>query len=237
MSITLQTRDLTAYYGSLESLHGVSLEVRKNEIVVLVGANGAGKSTLLRSISGIIARKGEISFLGERIDALEPEAIVRRGLVHVPEGRRIFPGMTVKENLQVAGHGVGQSRAAIKSGVEEVLNFFPRLNERIKSYGWSLSGGEQQMLAIGRGLMASPKLLMLDEPSLGLAPLVTQELFSIIRAINENGIPLLLIEQNVGLALKFGHRCYVMETGRLVKDGEASAMADDPAILKAYLGS
>jgi branched-chain amino acid transport system ATP-binding protein len=228
---------VSAFYGPMQSLHDATLHVNKGEIVVLVGANGAGKSTLLRSISGVIQRKGEISFEGERIDRLEPEDVVRRGIVHVPEGRRIFPAMTVRENLEVGGHAVGRSAASIRQGIEETLEHFPRLRERIRSYGWSLSGGEQQMLAVGRGLMAQPKLLMLDEPSLGLAPLITQGLFEIIRSINESGVPMLLVEQNVGLALRYGHRCYVIETGNIVKHGTTAAMADDPAIAKAYLGS
>jgi branched-chain amino acid transport system ATP-binding protein len=144
--------------------------------------------------------------------------------------------MTVRENLEVGGHAVGRSSADIRRGIEEALNFFPRLKERIGSYGWSLSGGEQQMLAVGRGLMAKPKLLMLDEPSLGLAPLVTQDLFEILRGITESGVPMLLVEQNVALALRYGHRCYVMETGHIVKAGASQAMSGDPAIAKAYLG-
>jgi branched-chain amino acid transport system ATP-binding protein len=236
MTAMLQADAVSAYYGPMKSLHEASLYVEQGEIVVLVGANGAGKSTLLRAISGVVQRKGAISFLGERIDRLEPEEIVRRGIVHVPEGRRIFPGMTVRENLEVGGHAVGRAPASIRQGIEQAITYFPRLKERIGSYGWSLSGGEQQMLAVGRGLMAQPKLLMLDEPSLGLAPLVTQDLFEIIRGINASGVPMLLVEQNVALALRYGHRCYVMETGYIVKDGTSAAMADDPVIAKAYLG-
>lgn len=236
MTAMLSAEKVSAFYGPLQALHEASLAVERGEIVVLVGANGAGKSTLLRAISGVVQRTGEISFLGERIDRLEPEDIVRRGIVHVPEGRRIFPGMTVLENLEVGGHAVGRSNASIRQGIEEALQHFPRLKERIGNYGWSLSGGEQQMLAVGRGLMAQPKLLMLDEPSLGLAPLVTQDLFEIIRGINQSGVPMLLVEQNVALALRYGHRCYVMETGHMVKDGPSAAMHDDPAIAKAYLG-
>ncbi len=237
MSAMLKLASVSAFYGPMQSLHEASLEVDQGEIVVLIGANGAGKSTLLRAISGVIQRRGEISFLGERIDRLEPEDIVRLGIVHVPEGRRIFPGMTVRENLEVGGHAVGRSAAGIRQGIEEALAHFPRLKDRIGSYGWSLSGGEQQMLAVGRGLMAQPKLLMLDEPSLGLAPLVTRDLFDIVRGINESGVPMLLVEQNVGLALRYGQRCYVMETGNIVKHGPTATMADDPVIAKAYLGS
>lgn len=236
MTAMLAAQTVSAFYGPLQALHDVSLSVGQNEIVVLVGANGAGKSTLLRSISGMIQRTGDITFLGQRIDRLEPEEIIRLGIVHVPEGRRIFPGMTVRENLEVGGHAVGRSNAGINQGIAEVLEFFPRLKARFGSYGWSLSGGEQQMLAVGRGLMAMPKLLMLDEPSLGLAPLVTQDLFEIIRGINKSGVPMLLVEQNVALALRFGHRCYVMETGNIVKEGPTAAMSNDPAIAKAYLG-
>lgn len=236
MTAMLEVEGLSAFYGSMESLHGASLRVGLGEVAVLVGANGAGKSTTLRAISGTVRRVGSISFMGERIDSLEPEDIVRRGIIHVPEGRRIFAGMTVRENLEVGGHAVGRSAASIRAGVDEALVYFPRLKERIGSYGWSLSGGEQQMLAVGRGLMAQPKLLMLDEPSLGLAPLVTKSLFEIIKGINESGVPILLVEQNVGLALRYGHRCYVMETGQIVKEGESAEMADDPSITKAYLG-
>lgn len=236
MTAMLELESVSAFYGPLQSLHDASLHVDRGELVVLVGANGAGKSTLLRAISGVVQRRGAISFLGERIERLEPEEVVRRGIVHVPEGRRIFPSMTVRENLEVGGAAVGRSSAGIRQGIEEALSYFPRLKERIGSYGWSLSGGEQQMLAVGRGLMAQPKLLLLDEPSLGLAPLVTQDLFEIIRGINTSGVPILLVEQNVALALRYGHRCYVMETGHFVKDGTTTEMVDDPAIAKAYLG-
>ena len=227
---------VSAFYGPMQSLHEASLEVNKGEIVVLVGANGAGKSTLLRSISGVVNRNGAITFESERIERLEPEDVVRRGIVHVPEGRRIFPAMKVRENLEVGGHAVGRPAASIRQGIEEVLKHFPRLQDRIGSYGWSLSGGEQQMLALGRGLMAQPRLLMLDEPSLGLAPLITQDLFEIIRGINAGGVPMLIVEQNVALALRYGHRCYVIETGAIVKHGTTAEMADDPVIAKAYLG-
>ena len=236
MTVMLEVEGLSAYYGSMESLHAASLWVRRGEISVLVGANGAGKSTTLRAISGTIRRTGSVRFLGDRIDHLEPEDVVRRGIVHVPEGRKIFAGMTVRENLEVGGHAVGRSAASIRDGIDEALSYFPRLKERIGSYGWSLSGGEQQMLAVGRGLMAQPKLLMLDEPSLGLAPLVTKSLFEIIKGINETGVSVLLVEQNVALALRYGHHSYVMETGEIVKDGASAEMADDPAIAKAYLG-
>ena len=236
MTATLELHSVSAFYGPMKSLHEASLRVEPGQISVLVGANGAGKSTLLRAVSGVVRRTGSIVFLGERIDQLEPEAIVRRGLVHVPEGRKIFPGMTVRENLEVGGHAVGRSAAGIRRGIDETLAFFPRLQDRIGSYGWSLSGGEQQMLAVGRGLMAEPKLLMLDEPSLGLAPLITQSLFEIIRGINASGVPMLLVEQNVALALRYGHACYVMETGHIIKQGPCDEMADDPAITEAYLG-
>ncbi|MFA6155429.1 ABC transporter ATP-binding protein [Mesorhizobium sp.] len=233
----LELDAVSAFYGPMQSLHDVSLQVNAGEIVVLVGANGAGKSTLLRAISGVVRRQGAISFEGSRIDGRQPEDVVRLGIVHVPEGRRIFPSMTVLENLQVGGHAVGRSGASIRQGIEETLEYFPRLQARIGSYGWSLSGGEQQMLAVGRGLMAKPRLLMLDEPSLGLAPLITQDLFEIISGINKSGVSMLVVEQNVGLALKYGHRCYVIETGSIVKHGTTAEMADDPAIAKAYLGS
>jgi branched-chain amino acid transport system ATP-binding protein len=232
----LEASGLSAFYGRTCALHNATLQVSQGEIVVLVGANGAGKSTLLRSLSGVIERTGRISFLGDRVDKLEPEQIVRRGLVHVPEGRRIFPGLTVRENLEAGGDAVGRSKNEIRQGVEQALHYFPRLAQRITSYGWSLSGGEQQMLAIGRGLLANPRMLLLDEPSLGLAPIVTMEVFSIIREINRSGIPILLVEQNVKTALRFADRCYVLEAGRLVKDGVASELVDDPAIVKAYLG-
>ena len=201
MTVMLDVEGLSAYYGSMESLHAASLRVRRGEIAVLVGANGAGKSTTLRAISGTIRRSGPITFLGERIDHLEPEDVVRRGIVHVPEGRKIFAGLTVRENLEVGGHAVGRSAASIRDGIDEALGYFPRLKERFGSYGWSLSGGEQQMLAVGRGLMAQPKLLMLDEPSLGPTPLIVRDVFRRTQPITASGAPILLVEQNARKAL------------------------------------
>lgn len=231
----LEVQDLNVYYGAIHALKGVSLEVRAGEIVTIIGANGAGKSTLLRTISGIVpAAKGRIVYQGRELTRLPPHEIVRQGIIHVPEGRRIFTRMSVYENL-LLGAFVRRDGQPSKE-LERVFTIFPRLRERLHQRGGTLSGGEQQMLAIGRGLMANPRLLMLDEPSLGLAPFLVKEIFKIIREINQQGVPILLVEQNAHMALEVAHRGYVLETGRIVKADTAPNLLKDPAVREAYLG-
>ena len=233
----LDVADLVVAYGPCEALHGVSLHVEKGEIVTLVGANGAGKTTLLRAISGLIAPKaGRIELEGESLVGRPAHAIVAKGVAHVPEGRRIFTGLTVRENLDMGAYVV-RSRKAAAERLERVLALFPRLLERIDQMGGTLSGGEQQMLAIGRGMMARPRVLLLDEPSLGLAPLLVQEIFREIARINrEEGTTILLVEQNANMALATASRGYVLETGRVVLVGKAQALLEDPQVKAAYLG-
>ncbi len=232
----LDIENIDVFYGKVPALHGLSLNVQPGEAVTLVGANGAGKSTLLKAISGTVHTRGRIDFNGRSLVGMKPEQVVRQGVVHVPEGRRIFPGLTVVENLEVAAYAAGRGNKEIKEDLPRMLKIFPALEARRKSYGWSLSGGEQQMLAIARGLMARPKLLLLDEPSLGLAPLLVQEVFRVIREIPEHGTALLLAEQNARVALAMADRGYVLETGRIVQEGPARDLLKDEAIIAAYLG-
>jgi branched-chain amino acid transport system ATP-binding protein len=232
----LKVTDLDVFYGTIQALHGVSLSVDAGEVVTLVGANGAGKTTLLRAISGVVPPRGRVEFAGSSIAGLAPEAIVRKGIVQVPEGRRIFPGLSVIENLEVAAYALRHPEAQIRGDVDRVLTLFPPLKDRAKAYGWSLSGGEQQMLAIGRGLMARPRLLLLDEPSLGLAPLLVEEVFRVIAEIGGEGTPILLVEQNARMALRLAHRCYVMENGRVVREGTGEELLHDASVVAAYLG-
>ena len=233
----LEVSDLTVAYGSVVALEGVSLRVKAGEIVALVGANGAGKTTTLAAISGLLRpRAGAIAFMGDNLRGLPAEAIVRRGIAHSPEGRRVFPGLTVDENLIAGASGWRRFGQKIDDERDRVYALFPRLLERRRQLAWSLSGGEQQMLAIGRALMARPKLLLLDEPSLGLAPMIIDLLFDAIAAINAAGVAILLVEQNATLALEVSRRAYVMETGRVILQGEAAAMLDDPRVREAYLG-
>ena len=233
----LDVRDVHASYGrKIKALHGVSLHVREGEIVCLIGANGAGKSTLLKTLSGLLwPESGEIVFNGHRVDSVPAHRTASLGLVHVPEGRRIFPRLTVLENLQMGAftRPAGKER---DQDLRRVCDLFPVLGERLTQEGSTLSGGEQQMLAIGRALMARPKLLLLDEPSMGLAPLVVRKIFSVISDIHRSGTPLLLVEQNAQEALRIAHRGYVIETGRIVQEGLASALLKDPAVRAAYLG-
>jgi branched-chain amino acid transport system ATP-binding protein len=233
----LTIKQLDVRYGDMPALRDVSLEVHVAEIVALVGANGAGKTTTLRTISGLLrARRGEIRFDGRRIDQAPPHAIVAAGLVHVPEGRKIFPAMTVIENLEV-GATAPHARAQRNSSMDRVLTLFPRLAERRKQLAGSMSGGEQQMLAIGRALMACPRLLMLDEPSLGLAPLVVQMIFETIATINrEQQIAILIVEQNVSHTLRMAHRGYVIEHGAIALADSGSALLANPLMRKTYLG-
>ena len=235
----LKIENLTARYGSIEALHGISLQVDEHEMVSLIGANGAGKTTLLNSISGTVSTTGSISFQGTEILQAKAARIARLGLLQVPEGRHVFPGLTVEENLlvgTVASRGM-RLRAGDSSGdMEMVFAIFPRLKERRRQLAWSMSGGEQQMLAIGRALMGKPKLLMLDEPSMGLAPIVIDELFEKIVEINRSGVPMLMVEQNARLALKVSDRAYILERGAITAQGPSRQMLRDPKVREAYLG-
>ncbi len=234
--IMLKIDNIHVYYGAIHALKGVSLEVHKGEIVTLIGANGAGKSTTLRTVSGLLAPKsGSISFLGENIAGMPAYAIVKHGISQVPEGRRIFAEMSVQENLEM-GAFTRKDKAGVEKDFEIVYNRFPRLKERRKQQAGTLSGGEQQMLAMGRALMSRPKLLLLDEPSMGLAPLLIKEIFSIIEDINREGTTVLLVEQNANMALSIAHRAYVMETGRLTLQGAAKELAASEDVRKADLG-
>ena len=231
----LAISDLHAGYGETEVLRGVDLAVDAHEIVAVLGSNGAGKSTLNRVISGVLrASKGSIRFAGDMIDQENPARIVSRGLIHVPEGRRIFPNLSVKDNLDLGGYR--RARNHRRQNCERVFGIFPRLAERQSQLAGTLSGGEQQMLAIGRGLMAEPILLILDEPSLGLSPLLVEELFALIQRINGQGIALLLVEQNVVQSLEVAHRAYILENGSVVLDGASDHLRNDPNLKRAYLG-
>jgi branched-chain amino acid transport system ATP-binding protein len=232
----LQVSGLQVAYGDVQALWGIDFDVPAGRIVALLGANGAGKTTTLRAISGLIRpRAGRVRFDGRDLGALAPHAIVALGLGHIPEGRRLWPGMTVRENLEL-GAFPARARPHMRASLEWVLRLFPRLAEREGQLAGTLSGGEQQMLAIGRALMARPRLLMLDEPSLGLAPLVVTELFRIIQTVNGEGVTVLLVEQNVHQALGIADQGFVLETGRVVTAGAARALLDDPYIKEAYLG-
>jgi branched-chain amino acid transport system ATP-binding protein len=232
----LRVRDLDAGYGSLQALWGISLDVKAGEIVAVIGANGAGKTTLLRSITGLLPPfQGVVSFEDEVISRLPPNRIVGRGIALVPEGRKIFPYMTVQENLEMGAY-LPKARVNFAARMDEVTALFPRLRERANQLAGTLSGGEQQMLAIGRALMSCPRVLLLDEPSLGLAPLLVKEIFRIVQAINRQGATILLVEQNVRHALEIAQRAYVLETGRLVLSGGGRELLGNPHVRKAYLG-
>jgi branched-chain amino acid transport system ATP-binding protein len=231
----LSLRDVRAGYGPLEVLHGVSLEVEPGEIVVILGANGAGKTTTMRAVSGMIARQGNVLFEDDDITSLGAEKIVRLGIAQVPQGRGTFTELTVEDNLRT---GAYVRKDAIEDDIARWYEVFPRLAERRTQRAGSLSGGEQQMLAVARALMSRPKLLLCDEPSLGLAPLITQELFEVLKRLNaEEGLSVLLVEQNANLALKVAHRVYLLETGNVVASGTAAEIASDDSIRKAYLGA
>lgn len=231
----LKVDDINVFYGAIHAIKGVSLEVSEGEIVTLIGANGAGKSTVLKTISGLLRPKtGSISFLGENITHTAPHKIVERGLAHVPEGRRIFLQMTVQENLEMGAYT--RSSDNIGAELEKVYVLFPRLLERRRQVAGTLSGGEQQMLAIGRALMSKPKLMMLDEPSMGLAPLLVEQIFSIIKEMNQDGTTVLLVEQNAQMALSIADRAYVLETGVISISGSGQELAKSDEIRKAYLG-
>ena len=232
----LKIEDLHVYYGGIHALKGLSLEVADGQIVTLIGANGAGKSSTLRSISGLVKnKKGKILFEGRNILGKNPETLVSAGIAMCPEGRRILPHLTVMENLMLGAY-IRNDRAGIAKDLDWVFELFPRLKERTWQKGGTLSGGEQQMLALGRALMSRPKLLMLDEPSLGLAPLLVKEVFDIIRAINADGKTVLLVEQNAFAALKVANYAYVLEVGEIVLEGTGEKLIQDPKVKEAYLG-
>jgi branched-chain amino acid transport system ATP-binding protein len=232
----LELDNVTVSYGRIEALHGISLNVAEGEVVALIGANGAGKTTTMRAISGTRGLSaGRISFNGQDISRLRADLRVVRGLCQSPEGRQIFPGMTVLENLDMGAY-TRKDSAEVAKDLERVLEMFPRLRERRKQAGGTLSGGEQQMLAVGRALMSRPKLLLLDEPSMGLAPMIMQQIFDIITEINQQGTTILLVEQNAQQALTRADRGYVLETGRIVKEGTGTELLHDPSVKEAYLG-
>jgi branched-chain amino acid transport system ATP-binding protein len=232
----LKVEDINVYYGAIHALQGISLEVMEGEIVTLIGANGAGKSTLLKTLSGLLKPKtGDIKFLGKSIAGNSATSIVMQGLIHCPEGRRVFANMTVEENLELGAY-LRKDHQEIKKDMDGVYERFPRLMERKKQQSGTLSGGEQQMLAIGRALMSRPKLLLLDEPSMGLAPLLVQDIFRTVEEINKQGTTVLLVEQNANQALKIAHRAYVLETGNIVLSGNAAELSQSEEIKAAYLG-
>lgn len=232
----LKIENMNVYYGAIHAVKGVNFHVNEGEIVTLIGANGAGKSTILKTISGLMNSKtGSIAFVGENISKMAPHTIVRRGLAHSPEGRRIFLQMSVRENLEMGNYT--QSNATMRERMEQIYGHFPRLKERRRQIAGTLSGGEQQMLAIGRALMSRPKLLMLDEPSMGLAPLLVMEIFKIIRECNDAGVTILLVEQNANMALSISDRAYVLETGTVALEGSAEDLISNDEVKRAYLGA
>jgi branched-chain amino acid transport system ATP-binding protein len=231
-----EIEDLEVHYGKVQALKGVSLHLESTNIITLIGANGAGKSTTLRTISGLVRPSaGEVRFQGERIDKLAPEKIVALGIAHVPEGRHVFPELTVLENLMTGAY-LRRDKDQIRRDLNAVFDHFPRLKERRPQYAKTLSGGEQQMLAMGRALMAAPKLLLLDEPSIGLSPVLVQEIAKIVVEIHERGVPVVLVEQNAELALKIADYAYVMETGRVALEGPAKELHEHEHVKRAYLG-
>jgi branched-chain amino acid transport system ATP-binding protein len=234
----LELNQIESHYGHVQALAGISVHVEAGEIVTLLGANGAGKSTTLRNISGLVPpTRGEIRFNGVAIERASPEKIVRMGIAHVPEGRRIFPGLTVKENIMIGSSPRGRiSKRVLEAEVEEMFAIFPDLKRLSGALGWSLSGGQQQMLAVARGLMSKPKLLLLDEPSLGLAPIIVQQLFATIRTIRERGTTVLLVEQNANMALSVADRGYVLSTGRVIVEGTPAELLNNEEVRAAYLG-
>lgn len=232
----LKVDNLQVYYGAIHALQGVSFCLEQGEIVALIGANGAGKSTVLNTISGILRpREGAVKFEEQDIHTTPAQDIVRKGVIQVPEGRKVFSRMTVAENLEMGAY-TQTDRAAISRDIDSVFERFPRLKERRSQLGGTLSGGEQQMLAIGRGLMAHPKLLLLDEPSMGLSPILVEQIFDIIQDINEQGTSILLVEQNAQMALAIADRAYVLETGKITMQGTGDHLLQDPNVIKAYLG-
>jgi branched-chain amino acid transport system ATP-binding protein len=231
----LKVNDVHVYYNAIHALKGVSFHVKKGELVTLLGANGAGKTTTLKTLSGLLRpRRGNIELEGESLAQTPPDEIVRRGVAHVPEGRRVFPRFTVLENLQIGGYS--RDKTSLGPEMDFVFEMFPRIKERRKQAAGTLSGGEQQMLAIGRALMAKPKLLLLDEPSMGLAPKIVEQILETIRSINRAGVTVLLVEQNAAMALAISHRGYVLETGSVILEGEAGDLAGNDRVRQAYLG-
>ena len=232
----LEVNNLVVSYGAIRALKGISFNVEKGEIISLIGANGAGKTTTLHSISNLIKKQsGSVIFKGEDITNTTPDKIVKAGLIHVPEGRRVFANLTVKENLEMGAY-LRKDKSAIKEDLEHVYELFPRLRERVKQLAGTLSGGEQQMLAMGRALMSKPELLLLDEPSMGLAPILVDEIFDIIQKINKSGTTILLVEQNAFKAMSIANRVYILETGEVASSGNSEEMIHDEAVKKAYLG-
>lgn len=232
----LELKNVDTYYGKIQALENISLHLHAGEITALLGSNGAGKSTTLKTISGLVHPKnGSVFFMGEEISKLQPHQIVERGIVHVPEGRRIFGPMTVLENLQLGSYSQRKNAKFVKERMEHVFHVFPRLQERMKQKAGTLSGGEQQMVAIGRALMGNPKLLMLDEPSMGLAPIIVKEILKVIHQINLEGTTVLLVEQNARAALKLAQTGYVLETGRITISGSAAELREDDRVIAAYL--
>ena len=231
----LKINDINVYYGAIHAIKGISFEVNNGEVVTLIGANGAGKSTTLNTVCGLLhSRTGSIEFLGQNLASVPAHKVVERGMAHVPEGRRVFLQMTVEENLEMGAYT--QPRAGIPAHLERIYEQFPRLKERRRQVAGTLSGGEQQMLAMGRGLMSSPKLLMLDEPSMGLAPILVDQIFDIIKRLHQAGTTILLVEQNARMALSVADRGYVLETGKIVATGTGDELLHDEAVKKAYLG-
>lgn len=232
----LEVKDLNVFYGTIHALHDISFKVNEGEIVTLIGANGAGKTTILHGISGLLPLKsGTINFMGKPLNGILPNRIVEMGLAQVPEGRRIFANLSVMENLEMGAY-IRKDKDQVKQDYEMVFEKFPRLKERVRQVAGTLSGGEQQMLAMGRTLMSRPRLMLMDEPSMGLAPLLVKEIFEIIQEINRGGTTILLVEQNAHMALSIAHRAYVLETGKIVLEGPAAELAQNQQIRKAYLG-
>jgi branched-chain amino acid transport system ATP-binding protein len=232
----LDVQDLNVFYGAIHALKGVSFHLEKGEIVALIGGNGAGKSTSLNTISGLLRpRTGSVTFQGHDLTQVPPQNIVRHGVIQVPEGRRIFPKLTVQENLEMGAY-IFENKDQIRADMEAAMQRFPRLRERRKQFGGTLSGGEQQMLAMARALMARPTLLLLDEPSMGLSPILVEQIFEIISEINQQGTSILLVEQNAQMALSIADRGYVLETGRVTLEGNAQELLENPMVIEAYLG-
>ena len=237
MGEMLSVKNINVFYGSIHAIKDVSFHVNEGEIVTLIGANGAGKTTTMHAISGLLKlRSGEIDYCGQTISKMEPHKIIRLGLAQVPEGRRVFSGLTVQQNLQMGAYTRRDGKEAIQNDFDMVFDLLPRLKERRNQPAGTLSGGEQQMLAMGRALMFKPKMLLLDEPSMGLSPLLVKEIFRIIRQVNRNGVTVLLVEQNAKMALEIANRAYVLETGTIKMEGEATELANNIEVRKAYLG-